>query len=138
MESVSVSRTVDADPETVREAMADVQRFMASAGFDEVTVDGDDMTIVNGFGIAAIELDLTLVDRDDAELAYEQEDGIFEAMWTTYEVTTEDSGTRVTATTEFQLDVAVVGAVLDATVIKRQRRKELNTQFDWLERVVAE
>lgn len=138
MESVSVSRTVDADPETVREAMADVQRFMASAGFDEVTVDGDDMTIVNGFGIAAIELDLTLVDRDDAELAYEQEDGIFEAMWTTYEVTAKDSGTRVTATTEFALDVAVVGAVLDATVIKRQRRKELNTQFDWLERVVAE
>jgi carbon monoxide dehydrogenase subunit G len=138
MESVSVSRTVDAEPETVREAMADVQQFMASAGFDEVTVDGDDMTIVNGFGIAAIELDLTLVDRDDAELAYEQDDGIFEEMWTTYEVTAEDGGTRVTATTEFQLDVAVVGAVLDATVIKRQRRRELNAQYDWLERVVAE
>jgi hypothetical protein len=135
MDSVSVSRTVDASPERIREAMADVQRFMAAAGFDAVTVDGDDMTIVNGFGLAAIELDLTLVDRPDAELAYEQDDGIFEAMWTTYEITDADDGTRVTATTEFALDVAVVGAVLDATVIKRQRRKELTAQFDWLESV---
>jgi len=135
MESVSVSRTFDADPDTIREAMADVQRFMDAAGFDEVTVDGDDMTIVNGFGIAAIELDLTIVDRDGADLAYEQADGIFEEMWTTYEVEAVDDGTRVTASTEFQLDVAVVGAVLDATVIKRQRRRELNTQFDWLETI---
>ncbi|WP_424018223.1 SRPBCC family protein [Halorientalis pallida] len=135
MDSVSVSRTVDASPERIREAMADVQRFMAAAGFDEVTVDGDDMTIVNGFGLAAIELDLTLVDRPDAELAYRQDEGIFDEMWTAYEVTAADDGTRVTATTEFALDVAVVGAVLDATVIKRQRRKELNAQFDWLESV---
>ena len=125
MESVSVTRTFDADPETVRDAMADVQPFMAAAGFDATRVDGDDMTIVNGFGLAAIELDLTIVDRDDVELAYEQDEGIFEEMWTTYEVEAEDAGTRVTATTEFALDVAVVGAVLDATVIKRQRRREL-------------
>ncbi|AQL43766.1 hypothetical protein BV210_14100 [Halorientalis sp. IM1011] len=133
MESVSVTRTFDADPETVRDAMADVQPFMAAAGFDETRVDGDDLTIVNGFGLAAIELSLTIVDRDDVELAYEQDEGIFEEMWTTYEVAAEDGGTRVTATTEFQLDVAVVGAVLDATVIKRQRRRELTKQFDWLE-----
>ena len=133
MESVSVTRTFDADPETVRDAMADVQPFMAAAGFDETRVDGDDMTIVNGFGLAAIELDLTIVDRDDVELAYEQDEGIFDEMWTTYEVEAEDAGTRVTATTEFALDVAVVGAVLDATVIKRQRRRELTKQFDWLE-----
>ncbi|MFB6084490.1 MAG: SRPBCC family protein [Halorientalis sp.] len=138
MESVSVSRTFDADPDAVREAMTDVERFMAAAGFDEVTVDGDDMTIVNGFSLAAIELKLALVDRDDAELAYEQDEGIFEEMWTTYEVEPVDDGTRVTATTEFALDVAVVGAVLDATVIERQRRRELTTQFDWLERTVSE
>jgi len=138
MESVSVTRTFDADPETVRDAMADVQQFMAAAGFDETRVDGDDMTIVNGFGLAAIELDLTIVDREGTELAYEQDEGIFEEMWTTYEVEADDGGTRVTATTEFQLDVAVVGAVLDATVIKRQRRRELAKQFDWLETAVAE
>jgi hypothetical protein len=106
---------------------------MAAAGFDEVTLDGDEITIVNGIGFAAIELDLTLVDRPDAELASEQADGIFEAMWTTYESTGADDGTGVTATTEFSLDVAVVGAV-----IERQRRRELNAQFHWLERLVAE
>jgi hypothetical protein len=136
MNEVSLARTFDADPEAVRDAMADVERFMASAGFDETRVDGDDMTIVNGFGIAAIELSLTLVDRDDADLAYEQDEGIFEEMWTTYEVEAVDGGTRVTATTEFELDVAVVGAVLDATVINRQRKRELTKQFDWLESVL--
>ncbi|RXK52056.1 SRPBCC family protein [Halorientalis pallida] len=107
--------------------MADVERFITATGFDEVTVDGADVTIVNGFGLAAIEPDPRTVDRPDAESAYEQADGIFEEMWTTYEVTAEDGGTRVTATTEF---------ALDATVI--ERRRELTAQFDWLERVVAE
>jgi hypothetical protein len=137
MESVSVTRTFEASPERIREAMADVEQFMTAAGFDEVHVDGDDLTIVNGFGIAAIELALTIVDRPDAELAYEQADGIFEEMLTTYAVSADDGDTRVTATTDFELDVAVVGAVLDATVIKRQRRRELTTQFDWLESVTG-
>lgn len=135
---VSVTRTVEASPATVRDAMADVERFMEAAGFDEVTVEGDSLTIVNGFGLAAIELSLTLVDRPGAELAYEQDDGIFEEMWTTYEVAAADGGTRITATTEFALDLALVGAILDATVIDRQRRRELNAQFDWLDTLADE
>ena len=66
-------------------------------------------------GLATVTLDLRVVDSE-ADLAYEQTDGFFETM-----------------TTEFALDVALVGQVLDATVIKRQRRSELESQFDWLE-----
>ncbi|SDY75892.1 hypothetical protein SAMN05216564_10994 [Halopenitus persicus] len=67
-----------------------------------------------------------------------QQEGIFEAMTTSYTVTAADGGSEVTATTEFALDVAIVGDVLDATVIKRQRRRELEAQFDWLEAQTAE
>jgi hypothetical protein len=56
-------------------------------------------------------------------------------MGTTYAVRPTDGGTEIEATTEFELDVAVVGDLLDSTVIKRQRRKELTAQFEWLEEV---
>jgi hypothetical protein len=82
-----------------------------------------------------VELTLTVLEDADAALAYEQRDGMFESMRTTYEVAETDDGSTVTATTEFALDVALVGEVLDATVIKRQRHKELTAQFDWLETV---
>jgi len=42
-------------------------------------------------------------------------------------------GTEVVATIGFALDVGLVGGLLDATIIKRQRRRELNAQFDALE-----
>ena len=35
------------------------------------------------------------------------------------------------------LDVPLVGEVLDATVISRQRRAELDAQFDYLETVAG-
>jgi len=53
-------------------------------------------------------------------------------MQTVYTVTEVDGGSEVTATTEFALDVALVGEILDTTVIKRQRRHELESQFDRL------
>ncbi|MFA9518353.1 hypothetical protein ACERIT_14250 [Halopenitus sp. H-Gu1] len=40
-------------------------------------------------------------------------------------------------TTTFALDLALVGAILDATVITRQRRRKLDVQFDWLETTTA-
>lgn len=132
MESVSVSRRFDAGPDRVREAMADLEAFMRGAGFTDVTVDGDDLHIENRVGLATVELDLRVCDRPGAALAYEQREGVFERMETVYTVEAVDGGTEVTATTEFELDVALVGAVLDATVVARQRRHELETQFDWL------
>ncbi len=133
MNSVSVSREVAATPEAVRERMRDVGPFMRAAGFDEVVVEGDRVAITNGVGIATVELELELIEEPDAALAYRQRDGIFEEMVTRYTLEPTDDGTEVTAETEFAVDVALVGKLLDATVIKRQRRRELEQQFDWLE-----
>ncbi|MFB6140982.1 MAG: SRPBCC family protein [Halosimplex sp.] len=137
MQSVTVSRRVDAPPERVRAAMDDLERFMLAAGFTDVTVDGDEIHLENQVGLATVTLDLRVVETD-AALAYEQADGFFEVMDTEYVVEPVDGGSEVTATTDFALDVALVGQILDATVIKRQRRSELNQQFDWLESEVAE
>jgi carbon monoxide dehydrogenase subunit G len=132
MESVSVSCIVDAPPGEVREAMADLEEFMLASGFTDVTADGDDLHLENRVGLATVELDLRVVERDGAALAYEQREGIFETMETVYTIEPTGERTEVTATTEFALDVALVGEILDATVIKRQRRSELTAQFDWL------
>jgi hypothetical protein len=136
MESVSVTRTFDSPADPIREAMADIEPFMEAAGFDTVTVDGNRCTIENSVGLLTIALDLRLVETD-AELAYEQVEGIFETMETRYVVDEGEATTTVTATTEFALDASIVGPLLDATVISRQRRKELTKQFDYLERVVS-
>ena len=135
MESITVSRTIDAPLAAVRDTVTDVEQFMLAAGFDDVVVDGDDIDIVNRVGIATIELSLERVDDADAALAYEQRDGIFASMRTVYRLDETESGTRIEATTEFALDVALVGEMLDATIIKRQRRRELDAQFDHLEAV---
>ncbi|MEF8840300.1 MAG: SRPBCC family protein [Haloarculaceae archaeon] len=134
MASVTVTRTVDTPPERVREAMSDVETFMRAAGFAEVDLDGDRLHIANTAGLfLEIELDLELVERRDAVLAYEQREGIFREMRTVYRIEPTDGGTTVTATTEFEVDVALAGPLLDASVVTRQRRAELRKQFDYLE-----
>ncbi|ELZ61431.1 MULTISPECIES: SRPBCC family protein [Halorubrum] len=133
MNTVTVSRTVDASPETVRDAMRDIEPFVRSAGFDAVAVDGETVRVANDVDPASVELTLELVEDPDADLAYEQREGIFESMRTEYAVTSTADGSEVTAATTFALDVALVGDLLDATVIERQRRAELSAQFDWLE-----
>lgn len=133
MQSVTVTRELDADAEQIRTAITDVGEFMRAAGFDEVTVDGDVVTIANSVGLATIELVLKLVEAPDAVLAYEQREGIFEEMVTWYYVSETADGVEVRATTEFELQARLIGPLLDATVINRQRRVELNAQFDYLE-----
>lgn len=83
-------------------------------------------------GLPKIELELAVIEGPDAALAYEQREGIFEEMWTTYSLEAAPAGAEIEATTNFAIDVALVGDVLDATVIERQRRAELETQFDYL------
>lgn len=137
METVTIQRTIDAPPDAVRSAIRDLEPFMKAAGFDQVAVDGEVVSVTNQVGIATIRLTLEVVDDPDADLAYEQREGIFEEMRTTYTVASTAGGATVTATTQFAIDVAVVGDVLDATVVKRQRRKELTAQCDWLEEVCS-
>jgi len=134
MQTVTVTRTVPAPPDAVRGAMADHGAFMRAGGFDDVSVSGDEIRLTNRVGILTIELTLEVVE-DDAAFVYEQRDGMFETMRTEFALEAVDGGTKVTASTDFALDVSVVGDFLDGTVIKRQRRKELEGQLDYLEAV---
>lgn len=134
MQTVTVSRMIGAPADAVRDGIVDVEPFMRAAGFDDVTVEGDEIRLENRVGIATIQLTLERVDDPEAVLAYEQREGIFESMRTVYRVADAGAeGTRVEAATDFSLDVALVGDLLDATIIRRQRRKELEAQFDHLE-----
>lgn len=132
MATVTRSRRFDADPAAVRAAIEDVEPFTRAAGFDEVARDGDTLSISRGMGLVRISLTLELLDDPDAALAYRQREGIFAEMTTRYVVTAVESGTEVTATTEFELGAPVVGSALDATVVSRQRARELEAQFDYL------
>jgi hypothetical protein len=134
MATVTVSRTMSVPESTLRDAILDVGPFMRAAGFDEVVVEGDEIRLTNRLGIAELQLTLGVIDRADAVLAYEQRDGMFESMETVYRL--DDAGeddVRVEAGTEFALDVSLVGELLDSTVVSRQRRRELDAQFDYLE-----
>ncbi|MFB6300308.1 MAG: SRPBCC family protein [Halobacteriales archaeon] len=135
MQTVTVSRQIDAPRDAVEAAIRDTKSFMEAAGFDTVTVDGRSIHIENTVGLFGLEigLDLRIIEDDGAVLAYEQESGIFETMTTWYTVEDRSEGSvDVTATTEFAVDAAIVGELLDATLIKRQRRSELEAQFDYL------
>jgi len=145
MQSVSFSREIAAPEETVREAILDLEAFMLGAEFDEVSVidatveggraTGGRLDIANGVGLLRIELELAVVDRPGAVLAYEQRDGIFETMTTEYRLAEGPGGTTVSVRTEFALEASFVGPIFDATVIKRQRRREIESQFEHLQDV---
>jgi hypothetical protein len=134
METVTLQRTVSLSLSPLRAAITDVEPFMRAAGFDEVTVDGDEIHITNHVGLLTIELELRRIPDPDGVFAYEQVEGIFREMRTGYRLeTVSDDRTTVTAGTDFALDRSIVGPLLDATVIKHQRRRELTAQFDYLE-----
>ncbi|MCU4716967.1 SRPBCC family protein [Halapricum hydrolyticum] len=132
MESVTVTRTIEAPPEEIEDVLADLEPFMRASGFDEVDVEGDRLEISKALGLLRISLTLEVYEDDEAALAYEQTEGNFESMTTTYALSEQDGETEVTAETEFALD-APGGSILDATVVQRQRRKELEAQLNYLE-----
>lgn len=132
METIELEHTVNAPIQDVREAMLELEPFMRASGFDEVDIDGDRLDISKALGLLRISLTLDRIDDPDVDLAFEQVDGIFEAMTTTYSLTDRDDKTDVTAVTEFALD-APGGELLDATLVKRQRRREIEAQFDYLD-----
>lgn len=137
MATVSVSRQIDAPPADLRPLIADVGAFMRACGFDGVTVQDDLIHIENRVGILTIELTVRQIEREGAVFAYEAAEGPFSEMTTVYELTERNGSTEITARTDFALAVALVGEVMDGTIVSRQRRKELEAQFDWLEAQVA-
>lgn len=134
MQEVTVEREIAAAADEIVPLVEDTQSFMGAAGFDAVRVEGDTVRIQNRVGLFDVELIVELVEAEDAVLAYRQVEGIFEEMYTEYTLEEADGATTITATTTFEaVDLPIVGQVLDATVVKRQRSSELDTQFDWLE-----
>ncbi len=136
MAKVEIEWHLEASPQAVRDVVADVESFMLAAGFDEVRVEEERLHLEMVLGIARMDLTLKFIDNHPSVLAYEQIDGIFESMMTYYEVEAEDSGSLIRGVTEFQLG-GVVGSILDATIIKRQRTREFESQFEWLEQQVT-
>jgi hypothetical protein len=133
METVSRARVIDAPEATVREAITDVESFMRTAGFDEVQQDGETLILATAHGLLKVKLTVRLLDDPDAVLAYEQVEGIFEEMTTTYTVEAGDSGVNVEATTRFEIDATLDGSMLDAATVSTQRGRELEAQLDALE-----
>ncbi|QSG14130.1 SRPBCC family protein [Halapricum desulfuricans] len=136
METFELQQTVDAPIGDVRAAMLDLEPFMLASGFDEIEIDGDVLEISKALGLLKISLTLRRLDDPESVLAFEQVDGIFESMTTSYSLADRDGQTVVTARTEFALD-APGGSILDGTVVKRQRRKEITGQFEYLRRAVS-
>lgn len=137
METVTVSRTVDAAPERVRELVADVEPFMIAGGFTDVTVEDGVVHLENQLGFATMTLTVALRD-DGAALSFVQQEGMFDEMDARYEVEPDGDRSRVVATTDFELGTTVVGDLLDGTIVRRQRIREIEGQFDYLEDELAE
>lgn len=138
MQEETVTREIDATAEQIVPLVEDTQSFMDAAGFDAVRVEDGQVRIQNRVGLFDVELIVDVVDESDAILAYEQAEGIFEEMYTEYTLEETDDGATISAKTTFEaVDLPIVGQVLDATVVKRQRSSELNAQFDWLETQVT-
>lgn len=136
METVSVSRTFDSPPDAVREViLADVPAFIRASGFDSVLIDGEEITVSREIGIATFEL--TLEERESNHLlAFDQTAGLFERMWTDYRLEATDTGSKLTATTEFTIG-GVLAPVLDGTMIHKQRTREFELQFDYVAEQLA-
>ena len=138
MASVTRSRFLQADPETVKDVITnDVPGFIRAAGYDSVSVDGDRIGIERRLGLATLSLTLRPIDADESTLAFEQESGLFEEMTMHYVVESTDGGSELTARTEFTLG-GVTGSVLDDTVVRRQRTSEIEDQFAYVERKIED
>ena len=133
MKRVDAERDLDAPVEAVQQAIeGDMEEFIRSAGFDSVTVDGDEFVFSRNVGLATIELTVER-DRDSsATLAFDAVEGMFDEMRSEYDVVPTADGSRITAWTEFTLG-GTVGTILDSTVVARMRKKEFVQQFDYLE-----
>lgn len=131
METASVEREFEVAPTVVEDVLDDVTTFYDAAGF-EVDRDGERLELVKRLAIARFELDVELVDDEDAALAYEQVDGPFAAMRTRYLVDETDDGSRLTIETNFEAPTSGFGTFINGALIKRQRGTELDAMEELL------
>lgn len=137
METVLVKRAFEAPETAVRDVvLEDVPAFIRASGFDRVTVEGTSYTVSRDIGIATFELTLDRVESD-CLLEFEQVEGIFDRMWTEYRLEATPEGCELIATTEFTLG-GVLAPVLDGTMIKTQRKREFELQFNYVASEVTE
>lgn len=138
MANVSRSRVMAADPGAVEAVITDdLVGLMQAAGYDSVEFAEGDLELEQTLGLAQFSMTLRIVDDPNVVLALEQADGHFDAMTTNYEVEAVNGRTELLARTEFTLG-GVVGSVLDETLIRRQRGRELEAQFDYVEDALPE
>ncbi|MBS3761179.1 hypothetical protein [Halodesulfurarchaeum sp.] len=131
METVTVKRSFDAPGSAVRDCiLEDVPAFIRASGFDRVTVDGTSYRVSRDIGIATFELTLDRVESERL-LEFDQVEGVFDRMWTEYRLEMTVEGCELIATTEFTLG-GVLAPVLDGTMIKTQRKREFELQFDYV------
>ncbi|MFB6085842.1 MAG: SRPBCC family protein [Halodesulfurarchaeum sp.] len=137
MESVTVKRPFTAPKSAVREViLGDISAFVRASGFDRVHVEGGSYSVSRDIGFATFELTLDRVESESL-LAFEQTEGIFDRMWTEYRLERTEQGCEAIATTEFTLG-GVLAPVLDGTMIKSQRKREFELQFDHVESALQE
>lgn len=132
MEQVTRSRFYATASRRVRETIRmDVPAFIRASGYDSVTVEGDSYTVSRHIGFATFELTLERVESD-AVLAFEGTEGLFDRMWTEYRLEPAEDGCELIAHTEFSLG-GVLGPIVDATMINRQRQREFELQFEYVD-----
>lgn len=126
METVSVTRTFDAEPDRIRSVFNDVTTYFDAAGF-EVERDDNRLELTKHVAVMQIELNVQLCDDQTAALAYEQIAGPFEAMTARYVVDQEPTGSSLTIETSFDPPSTGFGTFLNGAAVNRQRQAELDT-----------
>lgn len=132
METISVDREYDAPEHRVRSLLGDVTEFFDAAGFDVARTD-DRLKLSKRVAVTQFELHVKLHETGSAALAYEQVSGPFEAMVTRYHVDSSSTGSCLTIETSFEPPATGFGAFINGTVVKRQRRTELDAVASLLE-----
>lgn len=125
METISVDREYDAPEHRLHSVFEDVAGFFDAAGFD-VDRTHDRLELSKQVAVTQFELHVKLHETESATLAYEQVSGPFKEMTTRYHVDSSATGSCLTIETSFEPPATGFGSFLNGTVIKRQRRMELD------------
>ncbi|MFB6146877.1 MAG: SRPBCC family protein [Halobacteriaceae archaeon] len=134
MESVSVRRRIDARADTIRSLVTDTEAFMEAGGFEDVSVEDEQIEFTTGIGPASTTMRLRMVPDEDAVIAFELADGPLKEFNGSYTVEETSTGTVVIAQAGIQLTDIAISSLFDGTVLKSRLRNVFEAQVDYLER----